>query len=107
MDALDECSLSDSLGSVRYAFLRRILNVPNEHNVGVLATSGSDQETIALFENGTVMEVQATREDIQQYSDVRMGDVRPFVHRKPDLKQMRLLTPQIRCFFSPASISTY
>ena len=55
MDALDECSLSDSLGSVRYALLRRILSVPNEHNVGVLATSGSDQEAIALFMNGTVM----------------------------------------------------
>jgi hypothetical protein len=87
LDALDECPLSDSLGSVRYAFLRQILSLPNEHDVSLLATSRIDQEIIALFEGGTSMEVQATREDIQQYIDVRLNDLRPFVHRKPELKQ--------------------
>lgn len=87
LDALDECPLSDPLGSVRYALLRKILSLPNEHDVSLLATSRIDQEIIALFAGGKSIEVQATREDIQQYIDVRLDDLRPFVHRKPELKQ--------------------
>lgn len=87
LDALDECPLSDPLGSVRYAFLRKILSLPNDHDVSILATSRIDQEIIALFEGGTSMEIRATQGDIQQYIDVRLNDLRPFVHRKPDLKQ--------------------
>lgn len=87
LDGLNECPVSDSLGSVRYAFLQKIFSLQNEHNVSILATSWIDQEIIACFEAGICMEIQATREDIEQYIDIRMDDLLPFVHSRPDLKQ--------------------
>ncbi|KAJ5169014.1 ankyrin [Penicillium canariense] len=87
LDALDECPLSDSLEGARFSFLHKIVSLPDQANVSLLSTSRLDQEVLACFENGASMEIEAAREDIQEYINVRINDLRPFVRRRPGLVQ--------------------
>jgi hypothetical protein len=86
LDALDECPVHNGVQSVRTIFLRKIMRLCEEDGIGILATSRPDQEISAFFESGLSVELQASTDDIESYVEVRMDELRPFVHRKPGLK---------------------
>ncbi|KAL4782320.1 ankyrin repeat-containing domain protein [Aspergillus varians] len=87
IDALDECLITDGSRSIRRPFLRELVRLQSEVGFSLLATSRPDMEIAAHFEQGVSVEIQASKEDIQYYVDVRMDDLPSFVRKRPRLQQ--------------------
>jgi nucleoside phosphorylase len=84
IDALDECPVSDG---ARQKFLNEIFGLQNKTDMGLLVTSRPNQGIEQQFDCSTLLEIQASNEDIQRYLDGHMFEVPQFVSSKPDLQK--------------------
>lgn len=85
IDALDECLNAD----VRRRFLRYIrglLEFTHPTNVKLLVTTRHDGDIIYSFTNmGVTVDIQARREDMENFLDANMDCLPRFIQRKPEL----------------------
>lgn len=84
VDALDECQTSnDSRGK----FLKAILDLQARCGVNIFATSRFIPEVTEKFRETPHLEIRASSDDVRRYLDDHMSQLRPFVHRDPELQE--------------------
>ncbi len=70
VDALDECQVSNG---VRKRFLSELFNLQAKAEVNLLATSRFIPDIEKEFEDSIILEIRATKEDVQRYLDGHMS----------------------------------
>lgn len=90
IDALDECLIREGVCRVRNPMIRKLFSLYEQHKVHFFAISRPEQGLSARFSSGACVEIQASRENIERYVDVRMDELDALIKRKlepkPDIR---------------------
>jgi hypothetical protein len=86
VDALDECQIKDGH---RKRLLTELFDIQaaGESKMNLLATSRPVPEVVSWFEDVPSLEVRASKGDIERYLRGRMGELKSFVARRPELQE--------------------
>lgn len=84
LDALDECRISDNFRSM---FLARILELQQQHNVNIFATSRFIPSICEQLSTSLQLEIRARKEDILTYLRHNMNPERFFLKSNENLQK--------------------
>jgi hypothetical protein len=84
VDALDECQTSNGC---RTKFLTAIFNLQAKCGAHLFATSRSIPEITEAFKNSTLLEIQATKDDVEKYVEGHMQQLLLFVQQNQQLQK--------------------
>jgi hypothetical protein len=83
IDALDECQASDGC---RTRFLAEVFRLQTKCNGNILVTSRFIPEIISKFDGSELLEIRASKEDIERYLEGHMRELLSFIERNPHLQ---------------------
>ena len=84
VDALDECQASDGC---RARLLSELFNLQKRHGTNILATSRFIPEVVDQFKgNSELLEIRASREDVERYLEDRIRQLSSFVQKNRQLQ---------------------
>jgi len=98
VDALDECQASDGC---RTRFLSELFNLQMKHRTNTFATSRFIPKIVDQFKGNVILEIRASREDVERYLEGHMGQLPTFV------QQNRFLQEEIKIGISEAVDGMY
>ncbi|KAF2193057.1 purine and uridine phosphorylase [Zopfia rhizophila CBS 207.26] len=84
IDALDECQVSYGC---RSTFLTELFNLQAKCGANLFATSRFIPEIRSKFEGSILLEVRATKDDVERYLNGHMSQLPSFVRRSSDLQE--------------------
>ncbi|KAI9765361.1 MAG: hypothetical protein M1840_007441 [Geoglossum simile] len=84
VDALDECQTSDFC---RTRFLSELFNLQTKQGTNILATSRFIPEIVDCFKGTVLLEIRASREDVERYLEGHMEQLRPFIQQNNQLQE--------------------
>jgi hypothetical protein len=82
VDAVDECQSSS-----RPHFISELFNLQTRHSANIFATSRFISEITDQFEGALSLEIRATDEDVRNYLESHMGQLRPCVLENRQLQE--------------------
>jgi hypothetical protein len=83
VDAIDECP-----SGCRPKLLKTLFHLRDAHGVNLLATSREHHEIEARFPKDSVLEINASPADVNQFLEAHMSDLPEFVSSQRDLQKM-------------------
>ena len=83
VDALDECQ---ALDGCRAGLLSELFNLQKRHRANILATSRFIPEIVNKFKGSDLLEIRASREDVERYLEGHMGQLLYFVQQNQQLQ---------------------
>jgi hypothetical protein len=83
VDAIDECP-----SGCRPKLLKTLFHLRDAHGANLLATSRPHHEIEARFPKDSVLEINASPADVNQYLEAHMSDLPGFVSSQRDLQEM-------------------
>ncbi|KAL8661075.1 MAG: hypothetical protein Q9202_005947 [Teloschistes flavicans] len=83
IDAADECTMS----SVRSAFLKDVIALQSQGNIGVFVTSRFLPEITSVFQGRPSIEIRATEGDVKRYLENHMVELPKCVQRNEELQR--------------------
>lgn len=83
IDAADECTMS----SVRSAFLKDVIALQSQGNIGVFVTSRFLPEITSVFQGRPSIEIRATEGDVKRYLENHMVELPKCIQRNEELQR--------------------